>query len=100
MQPTITEEQKRRAEAVGLVHFYKLRAARASIVFWVVIAVSGAIGTYVWSWVAIPLSVLAGIVWGSLVSYRTSKMIEHRTGLTAIEQLEAWRNPVNFISGD
>ncbi len=93
----ISAEDKRKLEAYGLIHLYKLRAMRASIVYWVLVVIAGILGTIFWSWVAIPLAVASAIVWGGLVSYRTMKMIERRTGFNAIEQREAWKNPDKFL---
>lgn len=93
----VTDEEKRRLEAYGLIQLYKLRAMRASIVYWVVTAIAGIAGAIFWSWVAIPLAIIAAIVWGGFVSHRTTKMIERRTGFNAIEQREAWRNPDKFL---
>jgi fatty acid desaturase len=96
MESRLTEEQKRKLEAYGLIHLYKLRAMRASIVYWFLVVVAGIVGTIFWSWFAVPVAIVAAIVWGSVVSHTTAKMIERRTGFSAIEQWEILRNP-NFL---
>ena len=97
MESKLTDEQKRKLQAYGLMQLYKLRAMRASIVYWFVVAVAGIIGTIFWSWLAIPLAIVAAIIWGGIVSYQTTKMIERRTGFNATEQWEAWHNPDKFL---
>jgi hypothetical protein len=97
MESRLTDEQKRKLRAYGLIHLYKLRAMRASIVYWFLVAAAGIVGTIFWSWLAVPAAVVAAIAWGSFVSYNTTKMIERRTGFSAIEQWELLHNPEKFL---
>src|SRR5712692_9102461 len=100
MQSRLTEKEKRNAEAYGLIYFYKLRARRASIVYWFLVVVSGIVGTFLWSWLAMPLAILAAVVWGGFVSYRTTKIIEKRTGMNAAEQWELLQDPMEILPGN
>ncbi len=99
MESRLSQEQKRRAEAYGIIAYYKTRAMRASIVDWLIMITAGIIGTVLWSWLAIPAAILLGIIWGGVASHRTTKIIQQRTGMSIEEQWKAWHDPT-WVLGD
>src|SRR5581483_51657 len=92
-----TSELERKAEALGLIHYHRLRARRARFIWWTLTAVAATLGTISWSWFAIPIVVVVSFVGSSLLSHRTTKLVERQTGLTAAEQWELLCNPEPFF---
>ena len=98
MESRLSQEQKRRAEAFGIIAYYKTRAMRASLVYWPLMIIGGVLGTVLWSWLAIPAAILLGVVCGGVASYKTSEIIQNRTGMNIEEQWKAWHDP-SWVDG-
>jgi len=99
MEYRLSQEQKRRAEAYGVILYYKTRAMRASLVYWLLMIVGGVIGSLYWSWLAIPAAILLGMICGGIISHRISGIIQDRTGMGIEDQWKAWHDPA-WVDGE
>ncbi len=99
MESNLSREQKRRAEVYGIIAYYKTRTMRASIVYCFFVIIGGAVGTVLWSWVAIPAAIFLGMVFGGIASRRTSNISQSKTGMSIEEQWKAWHDPT-WVDGD
>lgn len=89
----VTPEMERRVEALGFIHYHYLRTRRISYVLGPVALIAAVVGTVLWSWVAILVVIAVYFIYSSVVSLRTTRLIEAKTGFSALEQRELLRNP-------